>query len=654
MPGLLDRFQKVLGRLTPERTPAQQWLDQLRERLVGRQAYTVDVATFDGVPALLEGDPALQCDVLLEAVHLLTERPFIITGDYYERWSVLSRLANLLLARKPPLSSPQVVTLMGAWADSDELRNLTVGQLLSQAEALELDDSLRSALGKLDAAARKRMRANEYGKLAARVATLLKLEPTARLESGGAFSEAVFAQLEQLPEAERQAWRELFQLGFSCGARPTAKWAGQVKAVVERIGDAAFDTHARAWLALGPTPGGARDAYVPETDTPFLRALVFAVGVMRRGAMAGDIGELALACYRKIPNRGPVCQGAGNACLWTLGEIGLDGVGQLGMLKMRVKYAVALRLIEKALGDAAARAGLSPEDLEEIGVPTFDLDEHGRHEQDVGGVLARLEVVDGREAKLSFVPAGGKAQASPPAALKGTPELKALKARVKDIDAMLVAQRLRVERTFITGRSWPFDTWRARLFEHPLLLGVARRLVWQLGADRSFAFDGARFVDATGAEVVPKAGDEVTLWHPIDRADSERAAWTRWLSEHGVETPFKQVDRETFELPAGETRTGRFAGRRIAQHRFHALCRERGWQYRLQGGFDGHNNAQLTLRSWRLAAELEVAPPHATGTSDMGIYLQVETGDVVFTFETPAPPRVVSEVLRDVALFVEE
>jgi hypothetical protein len=650
MPGLLDRFHDVLGKLTPERTPAQLALVELQERIAREPRLACGLAVAD---ELLTSAPVLQRDVLVEGVTQLAARP-AFSSDLW--WHFLPQLCNGLLARKLPFTPPTLAALVrGAMG---VIGTLPLGHLLKHVERLgEVPrGELAAALEAFRAAAHGRLSTNDWQKLAPRLEALLPSGPKVALTSGGAFSAAIFGELPRLEEDEATAWRELFRLGFSCtGPRPTAKWSEEARANVARMRADVFAMRAKVWLKLGPVPGGSRDAYVPETDVPFMRALIFAIGATAASALTGEVADFAFACYRKIPQYGPVCQAGGNACLWALGELGLEGVGQLGKLKSRVKYTVALRLVERALADAAKRTGLSPADLEEIGVPTFDLDERSRSEMKLGEVTARIEVLDGRAVDLTFVGAAGKLQVTPPTPVKGTPELKALKARVKDIEETLGAQRRKLERSWLEERSWPFATFRARLLDHPLLLGIARALVWRLGSGATFISPKGRLVHASGREVKPRSEDVVALWHPVEASEVEREAWTQWLEQSGVEQPFEQVARQTFALPGPELHTNRFAGRRLTQHAFHAQCRERGWRYRLQGEFDSINDAVLTLPSWGLTAQLEVAPPPTTGTSGAGIYLEIETGGLIFTAHGEPPPlRVLSEVMHDVNAFVGE
>jgi hypothetical protein len=619
VPGILERFQSLLARRAPQ-NEAERLLAELQDE-IRENGPALDVSDYTGLRAIHDAAPELQRDVLLTAVAELGDRP-VLGGSFWWRYH-LPRLCNTLLGRQLPLDTAQLATLIRGASSPLALRELAHGSLLKQVERAGSPPTgdVLDALRAFDVAADRELKSTVYKKLSVQLEPLIGQKPMAAIEDGGAFSEAVFERLAKLPPGEAQAWHDLLKLGFTAtGARPTKKWSEQMRAAVDRIGEDAFITHAREYLALGPTPGGTREAYVPETDAPYLRGLVFAAGVAKAAPLASEVGSFAAACFRKIPNRGPVHQGAGNACLWTLGEIGLDGVGQLGRLKMRVKYVVALRLIDKALTDAASRAGLSPEDLEEIGVPTCDLDEHSRYED-----------------------AHGRIEVTPESEIIVTPQKsKELKPRVKDLEAMLAAQKLRLERLFLGDRAWPFTTFSSRFLNHPLLQTLTRRLIWT-AEGKTFTWTDGRLVNARGEPVQPAPGDVVTLWHPLDVPDD---GWKL------ASQPFKQIGRETFEVT--ERVTMRFSGRQVPQHRFAALCRERGWTYRLQGEFDSMNDATFTLPRWGLTAQLGVAPGPA-GSSRAGIFLEVEIGELTFDFTGARPPRrVISEVMRDASLFIQE
>ena len=92
------------------------------------------------------------------------------------------------------------------------------------------------------------------------------------------------------------------------------------------------------------------------------------------------------------------CPRVGNACLYALSAMpGTESVAQLSRLKSRVEHPSALKQIEKALGTAASRAGVTPEDLEEMAVPTCGLGADGSYCRQIGGFTAEVRVQGGVE-----------------------------------------------------------------------------------------------------------------------------------------------------------------------------------------------------------------------------------------------------------------
>ncbi len=78
---------------------------------------------------------------------------------------------------------------------------------------------------------------------------------------------------------------------------------------------------------------------------------------------------------------------------------GMRGLIQLQRLRQRVKYAAALKLIDSTLDRAAEKAGLSRDDLADLAVPTFDL-QNGRLRSALGSFVAEIEVVTAHEVNL--------------------------------------------------------------------------------------------------------------------------------------------------------------------------------------------------------------------------------------------------------------
>jgi hypothetical protein len=218
-------------------------------------------------------------------------------------------------------------------------------------------------------------------------------------------------------------------------------------------------------------------------------------------------------------------------------------------------------------------------------------------------------------------------------------------------------------------RTWSLPEFRARYLDHPLVGIIARRLIWRY-SDGARGSDGIwlngqivddrdRALDWLGSET------RVAPWHPLACGVDQVRAWRDWLDRHHVRQPFKQAHREIYILTDAERRTdtysNRFAAHIIRQHQFSALCQERGWRYTLQGNWDSQNTPTLHLSGWGLRVEFWVEPIADDGeASASGVYRYLSTDQVRFYRGAAVdpmpladvPPLVLSEVLRDVDLFV--
>jgi hypothetical protein len=371
-----------------------------------------------------------------------------------------------------------------------------------------------------------------------------------------------------------------------------------------------------------------------------------------------------------------------------------DAVGQLAMLKVRVKFGTAQKEIEKAFDKAAAALGLPRDQIEEMGVPTYGLDEVGlRRETFVNGQYTAELRVDGRDVELHWSRADGKPQRSVPAKVKAEHKevLRELQAAAKDIAAMLPAQSERLDSMYLIGKQWDSPTWRERYLDHPLVGTLARRLIWVLNGTAGVWHNGA-IVDANDQPADPAADATVALWHPIGRPTGEVLAWRAWLERHQVRQPFRQAHREVYVLTDAERQTStysnRFAGHILRQHQFNALCAARGWRNKLRLMVDDtYPPATKELPTFGLRAEYwieGIGDNYGTDTTDSGAYLRLSTDQVRFYrtgaadnvahaggggyttnaagpgtrgINQPLPleqidPLALSEVMRDVDLFV--
>ncbi|MEV6951806.1 DUF4132 domain-containing protein [Streptomyces sp. NPDC051183] len=484
-------------------------------------------------------------------------------------------------------------------------------------------------------------------------------------------------------------------------ARPSAKWEKTARALIDGTG-VAPDVLREAvvgWLALVDRPRTipVTDGWYQNQLDPYnanaLRGLAWLLPLLpAHPEIPRALGRLVETCLRKVAGLGPRNPKVANAGVVSLARTeGEAALAELARLSARVTFKGTLKLVDSALEQRAAALGLTREEIEELAVPAYGLDEVGRAGFPFGEAVALLEV-RGPKAVLSWRNAAGKAVKSVPAAVRQdhAEELKELKAAVKDIDKMLSAQAERLDRQFLARRVWAYGPWRERYLDHPLVGTLARRLVWTV-AGLPAVFDGTGLRTLAGDPLCVHEDAEVRLWHPIGREPAEVAAVRERLEALGITQPFKQAHREVYPLTEAERNTGtysnRFAAHVLRQHQFHALAAARGWRNKLRLCVDDSAPpATRELPQWGLRAEYWIegddGGDYHAGTTGSGSYLRLTTDQVRFyPIDAPQnwahcggggysmylpdglapveplplteiPELVLSEVLRDVDLFV--
>jgi hypothetical protein len=508
-------------------------------------------------------------------------------------------------------------------------------------------------------------------------ATVARFRKPAFVDRRDPWAAAISDFLEGLDATPGHAWDALINYGRTAtSSKPSGRWLKEAGKLLEVVGKETYRQKIGDWFSqVRPTTAiGLFGVPVPpmrEENAQVLKGLVWICGHFEDSETVHAVSNLAQTCFKKVPSFGPLSAKAGNACLCILSQLpGFEPVAQLSRLRLKVKYAVALRLIDRALQEAAEKLGMTTEELEEIAVPTYGFDESGTLREEFGGVTAELKIVGTDTTELRWIKQDGKEQKSVPAQVKEgfAGDWKELKRTIQDIEKMLPAQRDRVERLLVQERELEFEKWLERYHNHPLISGLSRRLIWHLRQDGKSvlaAWHEGEFISADDQTVEwLSPATRVRLWHPLGSEVATVAAWRNWLERHRVTQPFKQAHREIYILTDAELQTGsysnRFAAHIIRQHQFAALARQRGWRYTLQGQFDSHNTPSLNLPRLNLAAEFWVDA--ATGNeaaSEMGIYLYLATDQVRFREPTGAaralldiPALIFSEVMRDVDLFV--
>ncbi|MFV2019008.1 DUF4132 domain-containing protein [Micromonospora sp. LOL_023] len=497
--------------------------------------------------------------------------------------------------------------------------------------------------------------------------------------------------LAELPTLD-PVWPRL--VAHSSGAvtvRPPAAWTTEARKLLAEVDPDQAGAALSRWLGLAcrtpEQPPAAANADV-------LRGLLWLVELTDPTlGQVRQLGALVEVMLRRLPGIGPASPKVANAAVGVLGRLDSEAaLAQLARLSARLTYKGTRKEVDKALDARAAALGISRGEIEELAVPDYGLSEVGRHEVSAGGCRVELQV-SGTATTVTWFSESGRAVKSPPAAVRRDhPQVVAdVKALAKDVTGMLAAQSARLDGLFLARRGWTMSVWRERYLDHPLVGTLARRLLWLVdGVPCGWADDALRTVD--DAPVRAAADASVQLWHPIGRPVPEVVAWRDWLERHRVVQPFKQAHREVYLLTPAEETTGtysnRFAGHILRQHQYHALAAARGWADKLRLMVDDDYPPTVReLPQWGLRAEYWVegiGDDYGVDTTDAGSYLRLVTDQVRFYpidaaansahasgggysrdmwrhgDADPAeplpldrvPPLVLSEVMRDVDLFV--
>jgi hypothetical protein len=695
---------RLLGAASPVTVPETESLSNLEARRV-LDGYLSQAATAPGWGeikpgshetgrAILEAVEEQQIAVVHAALEWMTrDRTLFSDGRSFRRWQAVRGLLNQLLARHLSLTREDLERMLALLVSALQRhphgsRSLVSGyasyfpvrRLLHQVELFTAREALSSRIESL----LEQLRPDRLGEssnaedhaTADRIDALLGRKPTTQNDAlfapSESWADAARSDVKAMDSSAQDTWQALLRHARdSDSSRPTQKWLKQADALLLPIGEERFKRQVIPWFAGATASTGAT---LSDQNSALLKGLVWCCSLCSEEALSRALGSLGQACFRKIPGVGPRSERVGNACVYALGVMpGTEPVAQLARLRIRVKYHAGQEAIRKALEAASQRAGLASEELEELTVPTYGLSDRGELSEAVGDYTAEITLTGTWQVEWTWRARDGRTQKTVPAEVRQQhgEELKALKQTIADMEKMLPAQRERVEALLRAERSWTLPEWRERYQDHPLLAALTRRLIWhfQLGDRTALGIWHEGWIVNPSDRPLDWLTDEtrVRLWHPIGFEPEVVLAWRTWLDEHSVTQPFKQAHREIYVLTDAElstaTYSNRFASHLLKQHQLKALCDQKCWRYRLQGGFDSgcEPQASLALPGWDLYAQFWVDPVgrEPGDFSASGINLYVSTDQVRFCGPdgqprplTEVPALVFSEVMRDVDLFV--
>jgi hypothetical protein len=310
-----------------------------------------------------------------------------------------------------------------------------VAPRLLRLDGAEDPDALRSLAWRARSPAPGKAWLDEAGRL------LASTDGIAAIAAAARWVDQVAAPIAGQPDRETRRLSGVFEAFCEHARAKMARHGGDADAAalseIQDVGH--FGENANGWCGLAPR-GESDPSVLSEENDTILRGCVWLLALAPSSGTADRLGRTASACLAKGPLYGQYRSLKGlNACLWALGRIATpEAVTALGRVKLKVRDERIAKQIAKAMAEAAERAGMSIEDLEEVAVPFFGLEGEGRSRIGLaGGCSAELSVVSGTEAVVSLLRADGKPAKGVPAAVKADAEsaaaLKALKASAKEI-----------------------------------------------------------------------------------------------------------------------------------------------------------------------------------------------------------------------------
>ncbi len=283
----------------------------------------------------------------------------------------------------------------------------------------------------------------------------------------------------------------------------------------------------------------------------------------------------------------------------------------------KFKYRQVQKAAGRAMSYAAARFGITREELEDRIMPHLGFDERVRRIFDYGTRKFTVTITTGFEIevfeesgkKLKSLPKPGKRDEEAKAAVAFA-EFGVLKKQLRDMASI---QKNRMEHAFLTGRMWNMWAWRKLFVGNPIMHQFATGLVWGIYENGKLiqcyrymedgscnTEEGEEYVfpkqchgqsqaalPGQGADAGTPIGQEqemgrlVGLVHPIELSGDSLKAWMEQLADYEMIQPIAQLDRPLFhrtEEEMNEPNLKRFMGMTVNKLALKGRLTAMGWE----------------------------------------------------------------------------
>jgi len=648
---------------------------------------------------------------IIDSVKWISTRNIANNGDTasYQKTILRNTFIDGIITSRSEISGEEAEAIFSTFAEHDKFQwgtllswpvNSLVNQLIKQFKNKPLDEKTKEVLHHISTEIQKIK--NSYVEKD-KLRIIAKIDAVLfKSEKGGeailpftfsgedSFADFANQHIKDLKEEDKALWYQILaKAQKASGSKPSNKFLEDNKKLLKELGTDKFKKVVCDWFDFiinlkekeeqnqqeydGQIYTYINYQFISATNQDTLKGLAWMCSHFHDQNTLRILSSLAERSYKKIPGKGPAAAALGNACLYTLYKSkGLDGIGHLSRLKLRIKQNNTQNLIENYLLEAAKEQGVSLNELEEISVDDYGLID-SKKEYEIEGYRGLLQITAIGKTELSWYKRDGTVQKSVPTIVKEkqAAKLKKIKDIAKQIEITLTSQRDRIDRMFKVIRTLNWTHFQEYYFNHGLVSFIARKIIWTFekqGQKTDFLYIEGQWLNYKNEKIEPDDTYTISLWHPSSASVHEIRKWREFLIEKKIQQPLKQAFREVYILTDAEINTRTYSNRMAAhllrQHQFNSLAKMRGWKYSLLGAFDdGRYNeaAEIKLYDYNLKAEFWVNEVNSENAhNDTGIWNYVATDQVRFVSAVSnetveliqIPPVIFSEIMRDIDLFV--
>ncbi|MBP3953084.1 DUF4132 domain-containing protein [Bacillus suaedae] len=229
-------------------------------------------------------------------------------------------------------------------------------------------------------------------------------------------------------------------------------------------------------------------------------------------------------------------------------------------------------------------------------------------------------------------------------------ELKAINEGMKE---QFNRAKVELERSMLLET--PFNSQElVNMMNNPVVAPLVKKLVF-LTDDKLGFFTGEELQTPTGKRYRLQMNESITIAHPVHLYES--GSWSeyqRYLFDHQIKQPFKQVFRELYRLNVDEESAGtesrRYAGHQIQPKKAVALLKNRMWTVNYEEGLQKVYHKEniiakiYAIADWFTPSDVESPALETVEFFDRNTYESIELSRI--------PKIIFSETMRDVDLVV--